>query len=188
MTVDGAPGMKPFWEITAEEAESCLAATQWYPAMTEYFRGGGYSSGFLTLGGMPCTMSRLNLVEGLGPVLQIAEGWTVDLPEKVNEALNERTNPTWPTHWFVPRVDGRGPFRDVYTVMNNWGANHGAISYGHVGADLIALASMLRIPVSMHNVAEEQVFRPSAWSAFGAHEPQGADFRACGTFGPLYGD
>ena len=156
--------------------------------MTEYFRGGGCSSGFLTLGGMPCTMSRLNLVEGLGPVLQIAEGWTVDLPERVHEALSERTNPTWPTHWFVPRADGRGPFRDVYTVMNSWGANHGAISYGHVGADLVALASMLRIPVSMHNVAEDQVFRPSAWSAFGAHEPQGADFRACRTFGPLYGD
>jgi L-fucose isomerase len=186
--VDGRPAMKPWWEITAEEVDRCLAATRWYPAMTEYFRGGGYSSGFLTLGGMPCTMSRLNLVEGLGPVLQIAEGFTVDLPEKVHEALSERTNPTWPTHWFVPRVDGRGPFRDVYTVMNNWGANHGAISYGHVGADLIALASMLRIPVAMHNVAEEQVFRPSAWSAFGAHEPQGADFRACQTFGPLYGD
>jgi L-fucose isomerase len=188
MTVDGRPGMKPWWEITPDEAEDCLAATQWYPAMTEYFRGGGYSSGFLTLGGMPCTMSRLNLVEGLGPVLQIAEGVTVDLPENVAATLWDRTNPTWPTHWFVPRVDGRGPFRDVYTVMNNWGANHGAISYGHVGADLIALASMLRIPISMHNVPEEQVFRPSAWSAFGAHEPQGADFRACATFGPLYGD
>ncbi len=188
MTVGGAPGMKPFWEITPRDVEQCLEATRWYPAMTEYFRGGGYSSGFLTLGGMPCTMSRLNLVEGLGPVLQIAEGWTVDLPEKVHEALSDRTNPTWPTHWFAPRVDGRGPFRDVYTVMNSWGANHGAISYGHVGADLIALASMLRIPVSMHNVAEEQVFRPSAWSAFGAHEPQGADFRACKTFGSLYGD
>jgi L-fucose isomerase len=188
MTVDGRPGMKPWWEITPEEVEACLTATQWYPAMTEYFRGGGYSSGFLTRGGMPCTMSRLNIVEGLGPVLQIAEGVTVDLPEKVAATLWDRTNPTWPTHWFVPRVDGRGPFRDVYTVMNNWGANHGAISYGHVGADLIALASMLRIPVSMHNVPEEQLFRPSAWSAFGAHEPQGADFRACATFGPLYGD
>jgi L-fucose isomerase len=188
MTVDGAPGMKPFWDITAEEVERCLAATRWYPARTEYFRGGGFSSGFLTLGGMPCTMSRLNLVDGLGPALQIAEGWTVDLPEKVHATLNERTDPTWPTHWFVPRVDGRGPFRDVYTVMNNWGANHGAICYGHVGADLVALASMLRIPVSMHNVADEHVFRPSAWSAFGAHEPQGADFRACRTFGPLYGD
>jgi L-fucose isomerase len=186
-TVDGRPAMKPFWDITADEAERCLEATQWYPARTEYFRGGGFSSGFLTRGGMPCTMSRLNLVAGLGPVLQIAEGFTVDLPEKVHETLNERTDPTWPTHWFVPRTDGRGPFRDVYTVMNSWGANHGAISYGHVGADLLALASMLRIPVPMHNVSEEHVFRPSAWSAFGAHEPQGADFRACKTFGPLYG-
>jgi L-fucose isomerase len=186
MSVNGAPAMKPFWEITAEEVERCLEATRWYPAMTEYFRGGGFSSGFLTRGGMPCTMSRLNLVEGLGPVLQIAEGWTVDLPEKVHEALSERTNPTWPTHWFVPRTQASGPFRDVYSVMNGWGANHGAISYGHAGADLIALAAMLRIPVSMHNVAEEDIFRPSAWDAFGAHEPQGADFRACATFGPLY--
>jgi hypothetical protein len=155
--------------------------------VTEYFRGGGFSSGFLTPGGMPMTMSRVNLVAGLGPVLQIAEGWTVDLPERVHETLNERTNPTWPTHWFVPRVEGRGPFRDVYTVMNNWGANHGSISFGHVGADLITLASMLRIPVFMHNVPEEDVFRPSAWTAFGAHDPQGADFRACAAFGPLYG-
>jgi L-fucose isomerase len=187
MTVDGKPGMKPFWEITAEEAERCLQATQWFPAMTEYFRGGGWSSGFLTLGGMPCTMSRLNLVEGLGPVLQVAEGVTVELPDKVHEALSERTNPTWPTHWFVPRTRPSGPFRDVYSVMNGWGANHGAISYGHIGADLLSLASMLRIPVCLHNVPEEDVFRPSAWGAFGAHEPQGADFRACATFGPLYG-
>ncbi len=133
-------------------------------------------------------MSRLNLVEGLGPVLQIAEGWTVDLPDKVHETLSERTDPTWPTHWFVPRTTGSGPFRDVYTVMNDWGANHGAFSYGHVGADLITLASMLRIPVYMHNVPEEAIFRPSAWTAFGAHDPMGADFRACANFGPLYGD
>jgi L-fucose isomerase len=136
---------------------------------------------------MPMTMCRLNLVAGQGPLLQIAEGWTVDLPEKVHETLNERTSPTWPTHWWVPRVEGSGPFRDVYTVMNNWGANHGAISFGHIGADLITLASMLRIPVFMHNVPEEDVFRPSAWTAFGAHDPQGADFRACANFGPLYG-
>ena len=133
------------------------------------------------------TMCRLNLVAGQGPVLQIAEGWTVDLPEKVHETLNERTSPTWPTHWWVPRVEGSGPFRDVYTVMNNWGANHGAISFGHIGADLITLASMLRIPVFMHNVPEEDVFRPSAWTAFGAHDLQGADFRACANFGSLYG-
>jgi L-fucose isomerase len=185
-TADGKPVMKPFWEITPEEVDRCLEATSWYPAVTGYFRGGGFSSGFLTLGGMPCTMSRLNVVDGLGPVLQIAEGWTVDLPEHVHGTLLERTDPTWPTHWFVPRTTGSGPFRDVYTVMNSWGANHGAISYGHVGADLISLASMLRIPVCMHNVPEEDVFRPSAWLAFGAHDPQGADFRACASFGPLY--
>jgi L-fucose isomerase len=187
MTAGGRPAMKPFWEITPEEVRACLEATTWYPARTEYFRGGGYSSGFLTVGGMPMTMSRLNLVAGLGPVLQIAEGWTVDLPEKVHETINERTDPTWPTHWFVPRTTGSGPFRDVYTVMNNWGANHGSISFGHVGADLITLASMLRIPVFMHNVAEEDVFRPSAWASFGAHDLQGGDFRACATFGALYG-
>jgi L-fucose isomerase len=184
---DGQAAMKPFWEISPEEAEACLHATTWYPGMTEYFRGGGYSSGFLTRGSMPVTMSRLNIVKGLGPVLQLAEGVTVDLPEEVYLTLNERTNPTWPTHWFVPRLTGRGPFRDVYSVMANWGANHGAVSYGHIGADLIALASLLRIPVSMHNVPEEHVFQPSAWSAFGALDPQGADYRACQNFGPLYG-
>jgi L-fucose isomerase len=186
-TVDGKPAMKPYWEITSEEAMACLEATTWYPAIVGYFRGGGYSSGFLTKGDMPITMSRLNLVKGLGPVLQLAEGWTVDLPMAVHEVLNERTDPTWPTHWFVPRVTGSGAFRDVYSVMNNWGANHGAISYGHIGAQLITLASMLRIPVYMHNVPEEQVFRPSAWTTFGAMDPHGADFRACANFGPLYG-
>jgi L-fucose isomerase len=179
--------MKPFWEITPEETQHCLQATTWYPAITEYFRGGGFSSNFLTRGGMPVTMSRLNLVKGLGPVLQLAEGWTVDLPEKVARNLDERTNPTWPTHWFVPRLDGSGPFKDVYSVMAAWGANHGALSYGHIGSDLLALASMLRIPVCMHNVPEEAVFRPSTWSAFGAQDPHGADFRACTNFGPLYG-
>jgi len=187
MTVDGQPAMKPFWEITDEEVEACLSATTWYPAITEYFRGGGFSSSFLTVGGMPVTMSRINLVKGLGPVLQIAEGYTVDLPADVHEALNERTNPTWPTHWFVPNLTGSGPFRDVYSVMYNWGANHGAISYGHIGAQLITLASMLRIPVFMHNVPEEKIFRPSAWTSFGGMDPQGADFRACANFGPLYG-
>ncbi len=186
-TVNGQPAMKPFWEITPDEVEKCLAATTWYPAITEYFRGGGFSSSFLTKGGMPVTMFRVNLVKGLGPVLQLAEGYTVDLPEEVHHILNERTNPTWPTHWFVPILTGSGPFRDVYSVMANWGANHGTISYGHIGAELITLASMLRIPVSMHNVSEERIFRPSAWSAFGAMDPQGADFRACANFGPLYG-
>jgi L-fucose isomerase len=184
---DGQPVMKPFWEITGHETENCLQATQWYPAITEYFCGGGYSSGYLTRGGMPMTMSRLNLVKGLGPVLQLAEGWTVDLPEAVHDLLNERTNPTWPTHWFVPNLTGQEPFKDVYSVMSNWGANHGAISYGHIGADLISLAAMLRIPVCMHNVPEDRIFRPSAWSAFGAMDPVGADYRACANFGPLYG-
>ena len=184
---DGQPVMKPYWEITPAEVDKCLAATTWYPANTGYFRGGGFSSGFLTRGGIPITMARLNLVKGLGPVLQLAEGWTVDLPAKVHETLNERTDPTWPTHWFAPRLTGEGPFRDVYSVMANWGANHGAASFGHIGADLIALASLLRIPVSMHNVPEEQVFRPSAWSAFGTADAEGADYRACDRFGPLYG-
>jgi L-fucose isomerase len=187
MTIDGQPAMKPFWEITPEDVEKCLNVTQWYPASVGYFRGGGFSSGFLTRGGMPVTMSRINLIKGLGPVLQIAEGYTVDLPQEVYNTLNERTDPTWPTHWFVPNLTGSGPFKDVYSVMYNWGANHGAISYGHIGADLIALASMLRIPVCMHNVPEERLFRPSAWTAFGAMDPQGADFRACANFGPLYG-
>jgi len=187
MGYDGQPAMKPFREITPTDVENCLKATRWGPAISEYFRGGGFSSNFLTRGGMPVTMSRVNLVAGLGPVLQLAEGWTVDLPPEVHERLDERTNPSWPTHWFVPRLTGSGPYRDVYSVMYHWGANHGAICYGHVGADLISLASMLRIPVSMHNISEDQVFRPSAWGAFGALDPQGADYRACANFGPLYG-
>ncbi|MBP6469485.1 MAG: L-fucose isomerase [Chloroflexi bacterium] len=186
-TQNGQPVMKPWWEITPEDAQACLEATTWHAGMTEYFRGGGWSSKFRTHGGMPMTMCRLNLVKGLGPVLQIAEGWSVDLPDEVHELLDERTNPTWPTTWFVPRTSGEGLFRDVYTVMSNWGANHGAIAYGHIGADLISLASMLRIPVYMHNVPETQVFRPHVWTAFGAMEPTGADFRACANFGPLYG-
>jgi len=185
--IDGKPAMKPFWEITTEEANKCLDAVTWYPGMLEYFRGGGYSSSFVTRSGMPVTMFRLNLVKGLGPSLQIAEGYTVDIPESVHRVLDERTNPTWPTTWFAPKLTGNGPFRDVYSVMNNWGANHAAASYGHIGADLITLASMLRIPVSMHNVSEDRIFRPSAWAAFGALEPTGADFRACSAFGPLYG-
>jgi len=184
---DGQPAIKPWWEVTSREAKECLEATTWYPANTEYFRGGGFSSKFLTRGDMPVTMSRLNLVKSLGPVLQIAEGWTIDLPEDVHHKLDDRTDPTWPTHWFAPKVMGQGAFRDVYSVMANWGANHGALSYGHIGADLISLASMLRIPVCMHNVAEERIFRPSAWSAFGANDYTGADYRACANFGALYG-
>ena len=181
------PVMKPFWELTPGDVEKCLKATTWYPAMTEYFRGGGFSSTFLTRGGMPVTMYRINLVKGLGPVLQLVEGWTVDLPEKLSHQIDDRTNPTWPTHWFAPRLMGSGPFKDVYSVMANWGANHGALSYGHIAADLISLASMFRIPVTMHNISDAEIFRPSTWSAFGAMDMQGADFRACANFGPLYG-
>jgi len=185
--INGKPAMKPYWEITSREAQACLKATTWYAAIVEYFRGGGFSSSYLTRGGMSITAARLNLVKGLGPALQIAEGWTVDLPGEVHRILDRRTNPTWPSTWFVPNLTGRGPFRDVYSVMNHWGANHCAFAFGHIGRDLVTLAAMLRIPVYMHNVPEEDPFRPSAWTAFGAHDPQGADFRACANFGPLYG-
>ena len=186
-TRDGQPAMKPFWEISAEEVKACLEATTWHPSVTEYFPGGGWSSKFVTQAGMPITMSRVNIVKGLGPVLQIAEGWTVELPAEVHQALDDRTNNTWPTTWFAPRLTGRGAFSDTYSVMAGWGANHGAFSYGHIGADLIALAAMLRIPVFMHNVEDGAVFRPSVWNSFGADNREGADFRACGTYGPLYG-
>jgi len=186
-SIDGQPAMKPFWEIKPEEAQKCLDATTWDPANVGYFRGGGFSSYFVTKGGMPITMTRINLIKGLGPVLQIAEGYTCDLPEDVDAILQKRTDPTWPTTWFAPRLTGKGAFKDVYSVMANWGANHGAFSYGHIGADLITLASMLRIPVSMHNVPEEKIFRPSAWNAFGTNDLEGADYRACENFGPLYG-
>jgi L-fucose isomerase len=183
----GHPAMKPFWEITAAEVKKCLTATTWHPSITEYFPGGGWSTRYRTRGGMPVTICRLNLVKGLGPALQIAEGETMDLPAKAHQILDERTNPTWPTTWFVPRTTGTGAFRNVYTVMDHWGANHCALSYGHCGADLISLAAMLRIPVYMHNVPEEKIFRPSAWHAFGTADREGADFRACANFGPLYG-
>lgn len=184
-TLNGQPAMKEPWNITQEEVEACLAATTWSPADRDYFRGGGFSSTFLTRGGMPVTMSRVNIVDGLGPVLQLAEGWTVDLDPEVHDIINRRTDKTWPTTWFAPRLTGKGAFKDVYSVMNNWGANHGAISYGHIGLDLITLASILRIPVCMHNVEESDIFRPSAWNAFGM-EKEGADFRACKNFGPIY--
>ncbi len=183
----GKPVMKPFWDISSEEASDCLKATKWCPADREYFRGGGFSSQFLTVGDMPVTMSRINLIKGLGPVLQIAEGYTVELPKNVNSLLDRRTNPTWPTTWFAPNLTGSGAFADAYSVMANWGANHGAISYGHIGDKLITLASMLRIPVNMHNVPRERIYRPSAWSSFGTVDLEGADFRACDNFGPLYG-
>jgi L-fucose isomerase len=183
---DGNPAMKPFWEITEDEVQLCLDNTTWPQAVREYFRGGGYSSQFNTAGQMPVTMSRINIIKGQGPVLQMAEGWTVELPDDIHQILTDRTDPSWPTTWFVPRLNEKDNFKDVYAVMANWGANHGAISYGHIGADLITLASMLRIPVCMHNVPNEKIFRPNAWSGFG-EEKTSADFLACKNYGSLYG-
>ncbi|MDU2243122.1 MAG: L-fucose isomerase [Paenibacillus sp.] len=183
---NGVPVIKPFWEISEEEVDRMLQATQFRPASLEYFRGGGFSTDYLTRGGMPMTMTRLNLVKGLGPVLQIAEGYSMDLPEHVHDTLDKRTDPTWPSTWFAPNLTGSGAFASVYDVMDHWGANHGVISYGHIGADLITLASILRIPVSMHNVPKEKVFRPRAWGLFGTEDAESADFRACTAFGPLY--
>jgi L-fucose isomerase len=185
MTKNDAPAMKPYWEISEAEVKKCLDATTWYPAARGYFRGGGYSSNFLTKGNMPVTMSRINLVKGIGAVLQIAEGWTAEVPADVHKLLDERTDQTWPTTWFVPRLTGKGAFRDVYSVMYNWGANHGAFSYGHIGAEMITLAAMLRIPVCMHNVEDKNIFRPSAWGAFGMDQ-EGADYRACQVYGGVY--
>jgi L-fucose isomerase len=184
-TRSGKPAIKPFWEITSKDAEACLKATKWPAADRGYFRGGGFSSQFDTRGVLPVTISRVNLVKGIGPVMQLAEGFTVELPEKVNKILTDRTSPTWPTTWFAPRLTGNGPFTDVYSVMANWGANHCSSSYGHIGAELITLASLLRIPVCMHNVPSEKIFRPSSWNAFGM-DKEGADYRACQSYGPLY--
>ncbi len=178
--------IKEWYNVTEEDAEKILAATTWNAADNGYFRGGGYSSRFLTRAEMPATMIRLNLVMGLGPVLQIAEGWTVALPDEVSDIIWKRTDYTWPCTWFAPRCTGEGPFKSAYDLMNNWGANHGAISYGHIGADIITMASMLRIPVALHNVPEEKIFRPAAWGAFGTKDLEGADFRACENYGPLY--
>ncbi len=182
----GAPAMKPYWEISDSEVEACLQATSWHPSDTGYFPAGGWSTRFCTRGGMPVTMTRINLVAGLGPALQIAEGWTVELPQDVHDTLDQRTNPTWPTTWFTPRLTGRGAFATTYDVMNNWGANHCVLSYGHVGHLFISLASMLRIPVYMHNLEEKRIFRPSSWRAFGTENLESADFRACQAYGPLY--
>lgn len=182
---NGNATVKPFWEMTEADQKACLDATTWNAADMGYFRGGGFSSRFLTNAEMPATMCRLNIVKGLGPVMQIVEGYTVKLPEEVSDILWKRTDYTWPCTWFAPRLTGEGAFKSAYDVMNNWGANHGAISYGHIGADLITLCSMLRIPVCMHNVPEENIFRPAAWNAFGM-DKEGADFRACKNFGPLY--
>ena len=183
---EGNPVMKPFWEMTEEDEKCCLEHSQWMPADRDYFRGGGFSIHFVSRGDFPATMARINIVDGLGPVLQIAEGWVVDIDPEIHAVLDKRTDPTWPTTWFTPRLDPKkDAFKDVYSVMNNWGANHGAISYGHIGADLITLASMLRIPVCMHNVDDAKIFRPAAWNAFGM-DKEGADFRACANFGPIY--
>jgi len=183
----GEPCMKPFWEMTGEDIKACLDATDWERANYEYFRGGGFSSHFKNENEMPVTMLRLNIVEGIGPVLQIAEGETVRLPDHVHDLIMNRTDRTWPCVWFVPRLTGEGAFRDVYSVMANWGANHGVTVYGHVGADLLTLASMLRIPVNMHNVPAEKVYRPHAWAAYGTQDMEAADYRACKTYGPMYG-
>lgn len=185
--LDGRPAIKPWWEVTDDEVSGCLKATTWHPSMTEYFPGGGWSTRFATRGGMPATIARLNLVAGLGPALQIAEGVTVELPPEVHDQLDQRTNPTWPTTWFAPYINGIGAFADVYSVMNNWGANHCVMSSGHIGADLISLAALLRIPVYMHNVEDRKLFRPSSWNLFGTRDREAADFRACQNLGPLYG-
>ena len=177
--------MKKWWEVTDKDIDTMMNATTWPYADLGYFRGGGYSSRFVTRAEMPATMIRLNLIKGLGPVLQIVEGWTVKLPDEVTDKLWKRTDYTWPCTWFTPRVTGKGAFKSAYDVMNNWGANHGAISYGHIGADLITMCSMLRIPVCMHNVDEKDIYRPAAWNAFGM-DKEGQDYRACAAYGPLY--
>jgi len=182
----GKPVMKPFWEVTPDEADKCLKATEWGLTNRGYFRGGGFSSTFLTKGGIPLTMVRLNITKGLGPVLSIAEGVSATLPKDVHNTINHRTDETWPTTWFVPKTTGKGAFADVYSVMANWGANHCVLVYGHVGAEFITLASMLRIPVAMHNVPENQIYRPTAWAQFGTSDLESADYRACQNFGPIY--
>ncbi len=182
----GKPIIKPFWDITQDEVKNMLSNSLFRPANLEYFRGGGFSANFTTKGDMPVTMFRINLIKGLGPVLQIAEGYTVELPQNVNRILSERTDPTWPNTWFAPRLTGKFPFDDPYTIMNYWGVNHAALSYGHIGGQLITLASMFRVPVSMHNVSDDTIFRPCSWYGFGTRDLEGADYRACKNFGPLY--
>lgn len=183
---EGKGCMKDWWDMTESDMKACLGATDWERADYEYFRGGGFSSHFKTEAEMPVTMARMNIVDGLGPTLQIAEGYTAVLDPEVHRILDMRTDRTWPTTWFAPKLTGKGAFRDVYSVMANWGANHGATVYGHIGGDLITLASMLRIPVTLHNVDNSNLFRPHAWSAFGTEDPESADYRACAAYGPLY--
>lgn len=178
--------MKQWFDVTDSDIEAMLGATDWCRANYEYFRGGGFSSHFKTHAEMPVTLVRFNLVDGLGPVLQLAEGWTALLPDDMHEKIDLRTDRTWPTTWFAPRLTGKGAFKDVYSVMANWGANHGAFVYGHIGADLITLASMLRIPVSLHNVEDDAVYRPHTWASYGTRDLESADYRACEQYGPLY--
>jgi L-fucose isomerase len=178
--------IKKWWNVNDDDIRSMTEATRWCPANRGYFRGGGFSSCFHTQTEMPVTLIRLNIIDGIGPVLQFAEGHTAILPDEIQDVLCERTDPTWPTTWFVPRLTGEGAFKDVYSVMANWGANHGAFTYGHIGKDLISLASMLRIPVSLHNISDDDLYRPHSWSAFGTKDLEGADYRACTTYGPLY--
>lgn len=182
----GKPAMKPYWEVTEVDVKKALEKTEFCPSNRQYMRGGGLSTYFSTVGDMPLTMTRLNYIKGIGPVLQIAEGYSVSIPEEVEKILDLRTDPNWPTTWFVPNLTGKYPFDSVYNVMNEWGANHGALSYGHIGADLITLASMLRIPVAMHNVPQDKIFRPKAWGSFGTSDAEAADYRACAAYGPLY--
>jgi L-fucose isomerase len=184
--INGKPGMKPYWKITSQEVKNMLSKTTFCAASLGYFRGGGFSTNFMTRGNIPVTMTRMNLIKGIGPVMQIAEGYTVDLPRDVHNILDMRTDPTWPSTWFAPILTGKGAFSDTYSVMDNWGANHGAFSYGHVGAEIITLCSILRIPVCMHNVPDENIYRPSLWGAFGTKDLEGADFRACKNLGPIY--
>ena len=178
--------MKPWYDMTEKNIDDCLAATDWRPGNLGYFRGGGFSSHWRNMAEMPVTMIRVNIVAGIGPVLQIAEGTTCVIPDEIHNIIDKRTDPTWPTTYFAPRLTGEGAFKDVYSVMANWGANHGSLSYGHIGADLITLASMLRIPVAMHNVADEDIYRPHCWSAFGTKDLESADYRACQAYGPLF--
>lgn len=178
--------MKAWWDMSEADVNACLNATDWRRANYEYFRGGGFSSHFKTEAEMPVTMLRVNVIDGIGPVIQIAEGHTVVLPEDAHNVIDMRTDPGWPTTWFAPNLTGHGAFTDVYSVMANWGANHGVTVYGHVGADLITLASMLRIPVTMHNVPEEKIYRPHAWAAFGTEDKEAADYKACAAYGPIY--
>jgi L-fucose isomerase len=183
---EGISVMKQWWDVTDEDIKAAMDAVAFSPASLGYFRGGGFSSTFSTIGTMPVTLARINLIDGIGPVLQLAEGHTVELPADVNATLLNRTDPTWPSTWFAPRLTGSGAFADVYSVMANWGANHGAFVYGHIGADILTLASMLRIPVNVHNVEKSKIYRPHAWSAFGTQELESADYRACQVYGPLY--